>query len=500
MTPAPVIVPRPWRRSPRDLAAAWPVDRPLVMLHSARPHARWGRWSILATPEAFYRFDGRSAWHGAPPPGRVGEVDFVHEPIADLDRLLAAATVSMPRQSALPFHGGWIGFFGYELGRRLEPAAGGPAPPCDDRGWPLVQLAWCPRALVYDHVLERWYDVGGAWPSPPVAPTGRPDSWVSGPLRRGLSAGAYGDAVTRALEAIAAGDIFQANITQRFSATFEGSARAFALQAMAQSGAWFGALLELPGGRALASMSPELFLQVDPITRRVTTRPIKGTRPASRHPEELRRSAKDAAELHMIVDLMRNDLGRVCDFGSIRVTEARTIETHPTVHHGVGEVTGRLRAGVTSGDLLRATFPAGSVTGAPKIRAMQIIEALEPVPRGPYCGAIGHLDRTGRVGLSVAIRTIALTGVRESGRWDHLRGGLDYGAGGGIVADSEPEAEAAECRDKTAVLRSVLRVPPAAPDRPATPIVETPTAPSACAAAPRCGGRSGPPRSGGDRD
>jgi para-aminobenzoate synthetase component 1 len=140
----------------------------------------------------------------------------------------------------------------------------------------------------------------------------------------------------------------------------------------------------------------------------------------------------------------------------VRVPCARIIETHPTVHHGVAEVTGRLRGGVGLGRLLRAAFPGGSVTGAPKIRAMQIIVELEAVRRGPYCGAIGFVSTCGRVGLNVAIRTIALTGQRREGAWGHLAGTLDYGVGGGIVADSKPIAEYRETMDKAAILRMVL--------------------------------------------
>ncbi|MEE8153446.1 MAG: chorismate-binding protein, partial [Phycisphaerales bacterium] len=160
--------------------------------------------------------------------------------------------------------------------------------------------------------------------------------------------------------------------------------------------------------------------------------------------------------LHMIVDLMRNDLGRVCEYGSVRVPQSRAIETHPTVHQGVAEITGSLRADVTLGRLLGATFPGGSVTGAPKIRAMQIIDELESICRGPYCGAIGWISDHGFTRLNMAIRTIALTGRRKTGAWDKMVGTLDYGVGGGIVADSQPIAEYRETLDKAAVLRLVL--------------------------------------------
>ena len=168
---------------------------------------------------------------------------------------------------------------------------------------------------------------------------------------------------------------------------------------------------ELGAGRAVLSVSPELFLSVDAHSRSVRTRPIKGTRAADGCAAELERCDKERAELHMIVDLMRNDLGRVCSIGSVRVSEPRSIERHPTVQHAVAEVSGTLRPGIGHAELLRATFPPGSVTGAPKVRAMQIIDELEPFARGPYCGALGWLGDDGAVALNVAIRTFGLEEV-----------------------------------------------------------------------------------------
>jgi para-aminobenzoate synthetase component I len=219
---------------------------------------------------------------------------------------------------------------------------------------------------------------------------------------------------------------FQANLTQRFTAPFSGSTRELARRAFAHSQPRYGGYLELPSGRCIVSMSPELFLEVDGKSRAVVTRPIKGTRSATgpHAAEELRHSIKDRAELNMIVDLMRNDLGRVCDFGSIAVTEPRTIESHPTVHHGVSTIRGRLREDVSIADLLRATFPGGSITGAPKIRAMQIIDEIEPVRRGGYCGSIGWIAPDQSARLNIAIRTITLAGERTSDDWSNLTGVL----------------------------------------------------------------------------
>lgn len=368
--------------------------------------------------------------------------------------------------------GFWIGYFSYDLGRVIEPKAtskahsANSAAAVDDRGWPLVELAWCPDAIVFDNQSRRHSDVGDAVSLLNVlhAQSYSTDAVPRfGELKSSLNEHQYLDAAQSIIDAIVAGDIFQANLTQRFSCEFSGSARSMALDALQRSGAWYGAYLEFPlsgndaQSRAICSLSPELFLSFDAQTRRVMTRPIKGTRPVSTSPRELKNSQKDIAELNMIIDLMRNDLGRVCEFGSVRVPKPRKIESHAGVHHGVGEVTGIVRNNCTITDLLRATFPAGSITGAPKIRAMQLIDEIEPVRRGAYCGAIGVISAAGDMTLNVGIRTIALTGSRTENRYDIYKDAvLDYGAGGAIVADSTPEEEYRESMDKTAVLRDVI--------------------------------------------
>ncbi len=439
--------------SPLQVAAGWPADRPLCMLHSGRSHRRWARWSVLAEPVGFYRFDGRSRWTGRT--GLMSEVDFSHDPLHDLDAITAATATHA--DSTLPFVGGWIGYFSYDLGRWIEPAAAGRTGPADDRSWPLIELAYCPRALVFDNLTGQWHAVGDVALDALLRAQDQNDHvFNTGSICISVNPDEYLTMVSNTIDYIGAGDIFQANITQRLSAPFDGSTRALCQSAMAISKAWYGAYLELPDGRCILSLSPELFLDVDFISRSITTRPIKGTRPITVDARELLESPKDAAELHMIVDLMRNDLGRVCEYGSVRVPQSRAIETHPTVHHGVAEITGSLRADVGIGRLLGATFPGGSVTGAPKIRAMQIIDELESIRRGPYCGAIGWISDHGLTRLNMAIRTIALTGRRETGVWNTMVGTLDYGVGGGIVADSHPIAEYRESLDKAAVLRLVL--------------------------------------------
>jgi para-aminobenzoate synthetase component 1 len=198
-------------------------------------------------------------------------------------------------------------------------------------------------------------------------------------------------------------------------------------------------------------MSPELFLRVKPDGTAIT-RPIKGTRPVDTPRAELAASEKDAAELAMIVDLMRNDLGRVAEIGSVSVAEDRVLETHTTVHHGVAEVRAALRDDVEWTELLAATFPPGSVTGAPKVRAMQIIDELEDHERGFYCGAIGFISRSGDCALSVAIRTAQIGAEERGGDDAPPTRSVVYHAGCGIVADSHPEAEVAETHAKARAL------------------------------------------------
>jgi para-aminobenzoate synthetase component 1 len=462
MTPPAATRPLFATAPPTELLRAWPAHRPLLLLHSGGGGAArtsWNRWTIAAEPSA-WRFVTAD---GADPAATIGAI---------------VGATRRPRRGGggdddPPFSSGWIGLLAYELGAAIEPVARKSGRAALARSaWPLAALARCDGALVYDHLEGRWHAAGPnppEMPAPPARERRRADAFAIGAWNGGASPADYRAAVTRIIELIAAGDAFQVNYTQRLRASFAGSTRALAHCAFEASGAWYGASLELPGGRAVVSMSPELFLAVDAHGRAVT-RPIKGTRPASGDPRDLLASEKDAAELHMIVDLMRNDLGRVARFGSVAVPAARTIETHARLHHGVGEVRATLAEGTSVADLLRATFPPGSVTGAPKIRAMQIIEELERRPRGPYCGAIGFFDDAGGLELNVAIRTLALRGRRTAGDWGALRGTIIYGAGGGIVADSDPAAEHRESLDKAAILaalRGELTRPPSA--RPAAP-------------------------------
>lgn len=359
----------------------------------------------------------------------------------------------------------WVGLLSYDLGRWVERL---PATAADDRDWPLIELGYCPGYLLHDGETGAWYACGawsgGGYPELPQAqPLHVP--FTASSLSSNFTRPAYEAAVASAQRYIAAGDVYQVNLAQRFTARLEadhpntGASRCLYRRLAGLSPAWYGAYLELaprlgsasdttagaqPPVRAVASVSPELFLQLR--EGAVTTRPIKGTRPASVAPDELRGSAKDLAELNMIVDLLRNDLGRVCSYGSIRVSDPRTIETHPSVHHGVATIEGRLHESKDLVDLLRATMPGGSVTGAPKVRAMQLIEQLESVRRGPYCGCIGWLSRRSAC-LNVAIRTMLI---------DPERSRVDFSVGAGIVTDSHPAQEYEETLAKARVMLQAL--------------------------------------------
>ncbi|WP_234915279.1 aminodeoxychorismate synthase component I [Aeromonas veronii] len=349
----------------------------------------------------------------------------------------------------LPFIGGALGLFGYDLGRRFErlpvQAAADIAVP--DMAVGIYDWALLRNVATGDWQLVHWGDKAGlanrlAWleqqqakPAPTFALQG---SWQSN-----MSRAEYGEKFARIQEYLAAGDCYQINLTQRFSAPYQGDEwQAYCLLATANK-APFSAFIRLPES-ALLSLSPERFLLLD--GRHIETKPIKGTRP--RHPDpatdrqvarELAQADKDRSENLMIVDLLRNDIGRVSRPGSVSVPHLFAVESFPAVHHLVSTIHGELDARWQGVDLLRACFPGGSITGAPKIRAMEIIEELEPQRRNAYCGSIGYLSQHGRMDTSICIRTL----IAEAGR-------LHCWAGGGIIADSDADSEYQETYDKVA--------------------------------------------------
>ena len=373
----------------------------------------------------------------------------------------------------VPFVGGWVGYLSYEAGLGIEGIRPTTAP---DIGLPAVRFDLYDTAAVFDHLREQWYAVGVDWPDgvcvgrPPLrermaevqrrlASTGTPgplrgDEPLCPPPIPNMSREDYLARVQRAKHYIEAGDVYQVNLTQRFSTTTRAGPLDLYRRLRVANPACYAALL-CWGDQAVISSSPELFLDVR--DGQVVTRPIKGTRPRigdevidSLRRRELAESEKDRAELTMIVDLLRNDLGRVCEFGSVRVVCAAELEAHPTVYHLVGTIVGRLGRERNWADLLRASFPGGSITGAPKIRAMQIIDELEPTCRSVYCGSVGYIGLDGGVCLNIAIRTM----IYEAGR-------LHLFAGGGIVADSDPADEYDETLAKAAGLLRALGHDPA---------------------------------------
>jgi para-aminobenzoate synthetase component I len=339
------------------------------------------------------------------------------------------------------------GWLSYDLGREIETI---PELARDQFLLPPAALGAYDVHLEFDHVQRHVHVRGNGDPDHLLrALAARPaEPPVHHPLRTwtsSLSRASYETAVRRAMDYIRAGDVFQANLAQCLGTAWSGDPFALYARLRQTSPGPFMALIRL-GGADVISASPERFLRRR--GRFIETRPIKGTRPRGTTERqdrllaaELRRSEKDRAENVMIVDLARNDLGRVARYGTVQVRQLCGLERHPGVHHLVSVVEAQLDAGIQPADIVRATFPPGSVTGAPKIRAMEIIEELEPVRRGVYCGGIGWFDPAGDLEMSVAIRTFVAA-----------RGRLGLHVGGAVVADSDPYAEWQETMHKAARL------------------------------------------------
>ena len=468
--------------------SGWPHR---LWLDSASDADRLGRYSFLmADPCAMVEATGRLVRHVTSEGTREVEGDALEVLRATLAMIRTPAAPGLP-----PFQGGFAGYIGYEFGATLERLP--PSPP-DDLGIPELAFGLYDWTLAWDHASGRAWLISTGIPEQGQAgreraasrmesvlrrlegvhsaPLGqfvagdartngrKPDAIAPGPAEIESSAGAqrrsppesslpracYLGVIQRVQEYILAGDIYQANITQRFTLPLTTSSWDLYIRLRTRNPAPFSAFLDR-GDLVIASVSPERFLRLtsDGVAE---ARPIKGTRPRGTVPdedarlaEELLASEKDRAEHVMIVDLMRNDLSRVCATGTVQVPELFALERYSTVHHLVSTIVGELAAGCDAIDLLRATFPGGSITGAPKIRAMEIIAELEPVRRDVYCGSIAYLSATGALDASIVIRTAI---VRH--------GNVYCSAGGGIVADSDPESEYAESWDKARGLLEVI--------------------------------------------
>jgi para-aminobenzoate synthetase component 1 len=356
----------------------------------------------------------------------------------------------------LPFVGGAIGYFSYEYGAALDGvAAPATAPSLPYPSPPALCFGFYDSVVVHDHAtgathlvapdstaLARLRDLVLTPPPPP-------QPFSTGDLIADLTPEAYAAAVARIRAYIAAGDVYQVNFTQRFSAPFTGAAAGLHARLRTLSPAPHAAFLDFDDHQ-LVSSTPERLLRV--AGRALETRPIKGTVARLADPgadaaarARLLASAKDHAELLMIVDLARNDLGRVCAPGSVHVAARHELETYATVHHLVATVRGELAPGLDRFDALRALHPGGSITGAPKIRAMQIIAELEPAPRHAYTGALGYLGYDGAADLAIAIRTITCAAGRAH-----------YHVGGGITWDSDAASEYEETLHKGRAMRAAL--------------------------------------------
>jgi len=447
---------------PLTAFASFASDPVAAFLDSAADVGGRGRYSyIAADPFAVITAGETVEIDGKPQSG---------DPFTILARELSGRSFNSDAKLP-PFQTGAVGFLGYELGHHLEKL-----PPSNDTGVaaPEMLVGLYDTVAAFDVVEHRAWVIasdsaGPRYPDRPRAEvriealiarmSASPSSlteidWsVSGRWRPEVPRLDFEDMVRRTIEYIHAGDIFQANITQRILGDKPPGLDPFTLYRRLRklSPAPYAAHLN-GSGCSVLSASPERFLRLY-ADGRVGTRPIKGTRPRGktreqdvRLAEELLASDKDRAENLMIVDLLRNDLSRVCRIGSVRVDELFELESFANVHHLVSEVRGWMAPHMGPIDLLRATFPGGSITGTPKVRAMEVINELEPARRGPYCGTIGWIGFDGTMESSIVIRTLVLTGDRVVAQ-----------AGAGIVADSDPSAEYHETMDKAGALLASLQ-------------------------------------------
>ncbi len=455
-------------------------DEPGFLLESVEHGERWSRWSFLGRRAAavLTSTGGRVEVSGGRlPPG----IRLDQGILAALDDVLAVYRApSLP--DLPPLHGGVVGYLGYDVVREVEHL---PAPPPDDRGFPEAVLALAGEIAAFDHFRQRVtlianayvlgertdeeldaaYDdavarvaqlaADGAAPldEPLVEPPGLDDDLPA--VTSSMGSGVYPAAVEAAKEHILAGDIFQVVLAQRFDLDGGLGAEPFDFyrvlrQVNPSPYMYFVRTREV----TLVGSSPEPMVKL--VDGTVISRPIAGTRRRGTTDEddrrlgaELREHPKEVAEHVMLVDLARNDVGRVVRYGTEKVDEMMTLERYSHVMHLTSQVSGQLAEGRTPIDVLRATLPAGTVSGAPKVRAMEIIDALEPVKRGPYAGVVGYLDFSGNIDTAIAIRTLVVS----------PDGTASVQAGAGVVVDSVPEHEDLECRNKA---RALLAAVPAA--------------------------------------
>lgn len=438
----PSMMTLPWRQDAAEHyfaplnASPW-----AMMLHSGyadHPHSRYD--IVVADPRQTLVTHGdvTTVSHN-------GSAVVSHDdPLTLLQQAMDRLNISDKPLADLPFIGGAVGLFGYDLGRRFETL---PEQALQDIGVPDMAVGIYDWALIVDHqrqvvTLLCHGDIHARlrWLQEKTSPTTAPFALTSG-WQSNMSRAQYGEKFRQVQAYLQSGDCYQVNLAQRFQARYEGDEWAAFVRLNRANRAPFSAFIRFEES-AILSLSPERFIQLE--QGQIQTRPIKGTLPRLDSPQadaeqaqRLANSPKDRAENLMIVDLMRNDIGRVAVPGSVRVPELFIVEPFPAVHHLVSTITAQLPPTLHATDLLRAAFPGGSITGAPKVRAMEIIDELEPHRRNAWCGSIGYLSACGNMDTSITIRTVTATD-----------GTLYCSAGGGLVADSDEDAEYQETFDK----------------------------------------------------
>ncbi len=415
-----------------------------MLLHSGSAQHAHNRFDILVA-DPLIKLTTRGAKTEIV--SRQGTLFSDDDPFMLLEQQLAQCGLQAEPHPDLPFLGGALGLFGYDLGRRIETL---PVTARQDIHLPDMAVGIYDWALVADHHLQRLTLVCHGdlqarlhWLEGLSIPT-EPEAFkLNSDWQANMNREQYGEKFRQIQQYLHSGDCYQINLAQRFSSRYSGSEWQAFLRLNAANCAPFSAFIRLEDNTVM-SFSPERFLWLE--DHQVETRPIKGTLPRLEDPQadirqaqRLAASEKDRAENLMIVDLMRNDLGRVATPGSVRVPELFVVEPFPAVHHLVSTITAQLPPECHASQLLRACFPGGSITGAPKIRAMQIIEELEPHRRNAYCGSIAYISCCGTMDSNITIRTLLTE-----------RGNIYCWAGGGIVADSEEQAEYQETFDKIA--------------------------------------------------
>lgn len=450
-------------QDPLTVFACFAWQEGAIFFDSAQLRENCGRHSFIAVDPFFTLQSKNGVIH-------LNDQRFIGDPFAVLAENLAKFQL-MTIADLPPFQGGVAGYFSYDLYQHLEKINGQQV---DDMNFPDLVIGFYDLVIAFDHFLQQAWIFSSGYPIQeksaramrakerinwlqarlnPIPPLPALSNAIidADAIETSFTAQDYHAAIGQVMDYILAGDIFEANLTQRFKARLPDRLHPFDLYRRLRllNPAPFAAYLQFDN-TVLASASPERFLKLT--QGKAETRPIKGTRPRGKTTmedlalaNELMNSAKDRAENVMIVDLMRNDLSRVCEYHSVKVPQLCGLESYAAVHHLVSVITGKLHAKLQAVDLLRATFPGGSITGAPKIRAMEIIAELEPTRRGPYCGSIGYIGFNGDMDSSIVIRTYA---IKDNN--------VTFQAGGAVVADSDPRAEYDEVLTKANALYKAL--------------------------------------------